>query len=125
MRTSSYFIKAILLWSNPVFGEDAIANVCFGLEGCLFLIQRKHGNRGAKINLAQLETIFEKVFPSGTELFEFITEAYEKRISIVHPLPRWGAEWSPPLYAADYYEYLDICKSLLNYVLIERIIEEH
>jgi len=123
MRTASYFTKAILLWTNPVFGEDAIANVFFSLEGCLFLIQRKHGNREAKINLAQLKTIFEKTFSHGEGLFEFITEAYEKRISIVHPLPRWGAEWSPSLYADDYYDYLDICRSLLNYVLIEQIIE--
>lgn len=124
MRTASCFVKAILLWTNPVFGEDAIANVFFSLEGCLFLIQRKHGNREAKINLDQLKAIFGKTFPHGENLFEFITEAYDKRISIVHPLPRWGAEWSPFLSAEDYYDYLRICKSLLNYVLINRIIED-
>jgi hypothetical protein len=124
MRTASCFVKAILLWTNPVFGEDAIANVFFSLEGCLFLIQRKHGNTEKKINRTQLKAIFEKTFPRGEELFEFITEAYDKRISIVHPLPRWGSEWSPFLSADDYFDYLHICKSLLNYVLMERIIQD-
>lgn len=123
MRTSLYLIKSIMLWQNKNFGEDAIANVCFCLEGCLHLIQRKFGKGSIKLDLGFLKSIFINSFNHGDDLFDFISEVYDKRISIIHPEPRWGADWSPFLFADDFYEYFEICKELLNFILIERIIE--
>jgi hypothetical protein len=59
----------------------------------------------------------------GENLFEFIEEAYEKRIAIVHPEPVWGSEWNPSLMAEDLYDYFKISRELLNYILIDRILE--
>lgn len=123
LRTSNYFVKASMLWMSQVFGEDAIANTMFCLEGCLLLIQRKHKASPKKINLSLLKSIIENTYPFGKSLFEFIKEGYEKRISIVHPSPRWGAGFYPFLLADDYYEYYDVCKLLLNYVLIDRVLD--
>lgn len=124
VRTSSYFVKAAMLWMNPVFGEEAIANVFFCLEGCLLLIQRKAGLSPTQINLEELRKIFAGTFSRGDELFEFIEEAYAKRIELVHAAPAWGVAWSPWLSAEDYYEYLSVSKNLLNYVMVNRILED-
>ena len=71
----------------------------------------------------ELETIFDKLFPKGLELFSFIKEGYDKRISLVHAEPDWGAEWSPFLLADDFFEYFNICRELLNLILIDRNVE--
>ena len=123
MRTAFYLVKSIMLWNNRVFAEEAIANVFFSLEGSLHLIQKKHGSPEPKLNLRELKQIFSEQLPRRENLFEFIEEAYDKRISIVHPEPVWGAEWNPFLMAEDFYDYFNICRELLNYFLIDRIIE--
>lgn len=123
LRTAFLLQKASMLWLNQVFSEDAVANVFFALEGCLLLLQRKSGGSDSKIDLILLTRLFKHLFDRGEELFEFIREAYDKRIEIVHPSPVSGANWRPFLMADDYYEYFDIVRQLLNRILIERIIE--
>jgi hypothetical protein len=123
MRTAFYLVKSIMLWNNRVFAEEAIANVFFCLEGCLHLIQKKHDFLEPKLNLRKLKQIFSDKLTRGENLFEFIEEAYEKRIAIVHPEPVWGSEWNPSLMAEDFYDYFKISRELLNYVLIDRILE--
>ena len=108
LRTSNYLIKSSMLWKNRTFGEEAIANVFFALEGCLHLIQKKFGDNHTKLNRKLLKKIFKEKFPHGENLFNFIEEGYYKRISLVHPEPDWGAEWSPFLMADDFYEYFNI-----------------
>lgn len=123
LRTCNYFVKSRMLWNNQVFYEDAIANSLFCLEGCLHLLQKKYGDNNNKLNLKLLNDIFIKDIPYGENLFEFIKEGYENRIIFVHPEPKWGAEWSPYLLTEDYYDYLKICRSLLNFILINRTID--
>lgn len=120
LRTLFFLQKGNMLWLNRVFSEDAVANVFFSLEGCLLLLQRKYGGSPSKIDLQLLTKLFKDHFERGEELFEFIKEAYDKRIEIVHPSPISGANWQPFLLADNYYEYFDIARELLNFVLIER-----
>jgi len=123
MRTSFYLIKSIMLWDNRNFQEEAIANVFFCLEGCLHLIQEKHGVHQTELYLDKLSEIFANNFRNGEFLFDFIKEAYENRITIVHAKPFGCSEWSPFLMADDFYEYFQIARELLNFILIDRVIE--
>lgn len=124
LRTSMHLIKAIMLWNNRNFGEEAVANVFFSLEGCLHLLQKKFGNNSRKLDLKFLKNIFTKTFDRGEYIFDFIREGYEKRIELVHPEPEWGTKLNPFIMADDFYEYFNLSRFLLNYILIERIIEE-
>ena len=121
LRTSNYLVKSIMLWKNRMYGEEALANVLFSIEGGLHLMRRKYGDHSKKLNLKLLERVFIDKFPDGSNLFEFIQEGYHKRISIVHPEPNWGAKWMPFLMAEDFYEYYRISKRLMNFVLANRI----
>jgi hypothetical protein len=123
MRTLFYLIKSKMLWTNPCFGEDAISNTLFSLEGALLLIQRKKGYSEKKINIEVLKKIFNSTFGNGRDLFEFIQEGYEKRITIVHANPKNGVEWPPFLMADDYYDYFNISRMLLNYIINNKIID--
>ncbi len=120
LKTSYYFLKASMLGPYYDFWEEAIANVFFCLEGCLHLIQKKYGVKGARLNLEKLEIIFKKYLPRGEDLFDYIKEAYDKRNEMVHAETDWGAEWPVHLYGEDYLEYFAVCIELLNFILIER-----
>jgi hypothetical protein len=116
MRTLFFLVKSRMLWANPCFGEDAIANVMFCLEGTLLLLQRRQGLSDEKIDIKALGGIFKATFDRGEELFEFVKEGYDKRISIVHPSPAEGPKWMPQLLADDFYEYFDVARMLLIYL---------
>lgn len=123
MRTLFYLVKSRMLWANKCFGEDAISNVLFSIEGALLLLQRKNRINEKQINLVFLSEFFKTNFPHGEELFEFIREGYDKRVAIVHPNPRSGVEWSPYLTADDFYEYFDVSRMILHYVITDKLIE--
>jgi len=61
--------------------------------------------------------------PDGEGTFEFIEEGYFTRISLVHPEPKWGAEWNPYVHTSDFREYFQLTKIILNWALAEREIE--
>jgi hypothetical protein len=123
MRTLFYLVKSRMLWTNRCFGEDAIANVMFCLEGALLLLQRRNALQDDKIDTKALSEIFKSTFRRGEELFEFVSEGYDKRISIVHPSPSDGPKWMPFLLADDFYEYYDIARMLLIYLACGMLIE--
>jgi hypothetical protein len=123
LRTSNYLIKASMLWENRTFGEEAIVNVFFALEGCLHLLQKKFGDNSTKLNRKLLKKIFKEHIPYGENLYNFIEDGYYTRISLVHAEPDWGAEWSPFIAAEDFFEYRNICRELLNFILINRVID--
>ncbi|MGC8757811.1 MAG: hypothetical protein ACP5QX_05120 [Caldisericaceae bacterium] len=125
LKTSYYFIKALMLiYSNLAFAEEATADVFFCLEGCMHLMQKKYGIKGARLNLSKLQAIFKENLPRGEELFEYMQEVYERRNELVHAKLDWGVEWPVSLYADDLFENIDLCKELLNFVLIGRWIED-
>jgi hypothetical protein len=125
MRTLFYLVKSRMLWANMCFGEDAISNVLFSIEGALLLLQRKAGYSDSKIDIDLLTKIFSDSFNRGEELFDFIREGYDKRISIVHAYPKAGVEWTPILVAEDFYEYFDISRMLLVYVILNKLIDDY
>jgi len=120
LRTCNYFVKAIMHWDNQINIEEAITNTFFCLEGCLHLIQKKHGEYAPNLNIKLLKKIFKENIPFGENVFDYIQEGYEKRISLIHAEPQWGADWDPFITSEDYYDYFKICKSLINYILIDR-----
>lgn len=119
LRTFFFLIKSIMLWENRMFGEDAISNVFFSIEGALLLMQLANGTKSDKIDLILLQKVFNEQFENGADLFEFIQEAYDKRVDIVHPNPRGKANWCPDLLADDFYEYYEIVIELINYYLVK------
>lgn len=124
LRTCNYFVKAIMHWNNQIYFEEAITNTFFCLEGCLHLIQKKYGYYELKLNMNLLKGVFKNDIAYGENLFEFIKEGYEKRITLVHAEPEWGADWSPFLTSEDFYEYFDLCRELLNFILIDRRLDD-
>lgn len=124
LRTCNYFIKSMMHWKNPfIYAEEAIVNIFFCLEWCLHLIQKKYNYSNPKINLQLLENIFENEKWLWKDLFDFIKEAHEKRTTLVHAEPDWGADWSPWLTHEDFWDYFKICRHLLNFILINRHIQ--
>ncbi len=123
MRTAFYLVKSIMLWDNRNFEEEAIASVFFSLEGCLHLLQEKYGVKQAGLDRQKLRRVFADNFYNREGLFEFIEEGYEKRVAIVHAKPFGQSEWTPLLMADDFYEYFQIARELLNFVLIDRVID--
>lgn len=124
LRTSTHFLKAIMLWSNRNFGEEAIANTFFCIEGCLHLLQKKFGNHSTKLDLNLIKKIFVDNFPMGENIFDSLQEGYATRIQLVHPETDWGTEWNPFIMADDFYANISFCRLLLNFILIDRITEE-
>ncbi|RCW89718.1 hypothetical protein [Winogradskyella arenosi] len=119
LRTCNYFVKSIMHWENTINAEEAIANVFFCLEGCLHLIQKKYGDFDTRLNFKLLKSVFNKEIENGENLLNFIKDGYSTRITLVHPEPAWGAEWKPFVCSDDFYEYFRICRSLLNFILID------
>lgn len=123
LRTCNYFVKSIMHWENTINAEEAIANVFFTLEGCLHLIQKKFGDYSTKLNFKLLKTVFKQEIEQGEDLLDFIKEGYSTRITLVHPEPVWGAKWRPFISSEDFYEYFQISRSLLIFILIDKYTE--
>ncbi len=122
MRTSNYLLKALMNRRNLLFQEEAILNSFFALEGSLHLLQRKYGDNSTKLNRELLRDVFKNkltFLPQGEGTYEFIEEGYFTRISLVHPQPRWGAEWNPYVDHEDFRDYFGISKMVLAWILGE------
>jgi hypothetical protein len=123
LRTSNYLIKALMNRTNMLFQEEALLNAFLALEGSLHLLQKKYGDTSTKLNRVLLKSIFKneiKYLPDGEGTYEFIEEGYITRISLVHPEPKWGAQWNPYVHIGDFREYFGLSKIILNWVLAER-----
>jgi hypothetical protein len=125
LRTCNYFVKARMHWDNQIFAEEAIINTFMCLEGCLHLIQKKYGDPKPKLNRVLLKSVFIKDFPNGENLYDYIEEGYEKRITLIHPEPKWGAAWDPFITSEDFYDYYKICRVVLNFILIDRHLDDY
>jgi len=125
MRTSFLYVKAKMLWLNPSFHEDALANIFFCIEGALLLIQRRNHHSHKQINMSFLKSHLIKLFPHGKYFFEFIEEAYQKRIEIVHPQNRWGSKWSPTLFQSDFQTFSGVAKQLLILAIADKVVNPY
>jgi hypothetical protein len=126
LRTSNYFIKALMNRINTLCQEEALLNAFLPLEGSLHLLQKKYGDNSPKLNRVLLKSIFKneiKYLPDGEGTYEFIEESYSTRISLVHPELKWGAQWNPFVHIGDFREYFGLSKIILNWVLAEREID--
>jgi hypothetical protein len=126
MRTSNYLLKALMNRDNLLFQEEALVNAFFALEGSLHLLQRKYGDYSTKLNRKLLREIFKNkltFLPNGEGTYEFIEEGYFTRISLVHPEPKWGAEWNPYVHIEDFRDYFGISKMILAWTLGENKID--
>jgi len=116
LRTAFLLIKAATLWSHGerTFGEDACANLFFGLEGCLRLVYRRmsHGNT---FELKPTTAHIARLFPQMPGYPWMLEDAYAKRIQIVHPEARGQIGWLPNIYADDFYENYGMAIDLFYY----------
>ena len=117
LRTAFLTMKGRMLWQHRIFGEDAITNVFFALEGTLHLIQKAYGKDIRRLDFTFLKKVFKDNIERGEELLDFIKEAYDKRTEIVHPVRDNGSNWCPFLIADDFYEYYEIVIDLLNHYI--------
>lgn len=121
LRTSNHLSKAVMLDRNKFYKEEAVTNIFICLEGCLHLLQKKWGDAKPALNLKLLEEKF-KAELDDENLFGFIKEAYDKRISLIHPEPKWGSQWTPYIDFHDFFDYFKIRRYLLHYYLTGNLI---
>lgn len=115
LRTSFLLIKAVTLWNQGrIFGEDACANLFFALEGCLRIIHRRAFESKSFETNAALRHI-TATFKHAPGYEGFLKEIYAKRTHIVHPEPRFDANWIPTLTADDFYEGFEMAIDLIYY----------
>ncbi|MES2654406.1 MAG: hypothetical protein V4620_02400 [Bacteroidota bacterium] len=123
LRTSNCLIKALMNRKNLLFQEEAVINSFLALEGSLHLLQEKYGDTSTKLNRELLRSVFKneiKFLPDGEGTFEFIQESYSTRISLVHPQPKWGAQWHPYVDHESLRDNFGLTKIILNWVIAER-----
>lgn len=123
LRTSNYLVKARMHWNNQINAEEAITNTFMCLEGCLHLIQKRFGDYKPQLNRILLAKVFKDYIPHGENLWNYISEGYRTRITLLHAEPNWGAEWDPFILPSDFYDYHKLCLQLLNFVLIDKNVE--
>jgi len=121
LRTAFYLLKSVMLWNyeGRIFGEDACANLFFGLEGCLKLIHRRvfgTPNFEVEPTLAHIEDTFDLGYD------RWLKDAHEKRGKIVHPQPRMKTPWLPSLMADDFYENHEMAIDLVYYAVTGEIL---
>jgi hypothetical protein len=122
LRTAFCLLKSAMLWSyglwygSHIFDEDAVANMFFGLEGCLRLIHRQFSG-GKNFAIEPTLVHIEKVFPKKPGYVDMITFSYEQRIEIVHPEPRTDREWIPFITQDDFYETYGMVIDLIYYAI--------
>lgn len=123
LRTCNYLVKARMHWDNQINAEEAITNTFMCLEGCLHLMQKKFGDYKPQLNRVLLEKVFKEHIPVGENIWNFISEGYRTRITLLHAEPNWGAKWDPFIVPDDFYDYYKICLELLNFILLDRNVE--
>ncbi|MDR7865413.1 MAG: hypothetical protein RIN56_01285 [Sporomusaceae bacterium] len=118
VRTCFLLLKAQTLWNDPrrIYGEDACANLFFGIEGCLKLISKDR----AKLRTFEIKPVLEhiyEVFKHAPGYVYMLQDVYEKRIQIVHPESRTGTSWVPELDSEDFYENYEMAVDLIYYAI--------
>lgn len=118
LRTSFLLLKSAMLWKydGRIFGEDAMANMVFGLEGVLRLIHRRiSGGKNFEIKptFEHIESKFSKK-PGYGWMLKF---AYEQRVELAHPDPRNQTSWLPSIYAEDYMQGYGMATDLFYYAI--------
>lgn len=121
LRIAFYLLKSVMLWNyeGQIFGEDACANLFFGLEGCLRLIHRRifgTPNFEFQPTLAHIEDTFNMGYD------RWLKDAHEKRVKIVHPEPRMKTGWLPSLMEDDFYENYEMAMDLVYYAVTGEIL---
>lgn len=118
LRTAFLLIKAATLWGHGerTFGEDASANLFFGLEGCLRLVYRRM-SQGDSFELKPTIAHIAGLFPQRPGYPWMLEDAYAKRIQIVHPEATGRIGWLPNIYADDFYENYGMAIILFYYAM--------
>jgi len=102
LRICFLFLKAGMLYKQKgnFFGEEAILNMLVGLEGCLYLISKKHlklHEFNYQLTLAYLENAFPN---EGYEII--LEELREYRNMLAHPDSRYECNWSLVFFSDDF-----------------------
>ncbi|UNK19612.1 hypothetical protein MNQ98_06155 [Paenibacillus sp. N3/727] len=118
LRTAFLLIKSKYLAYSPdyIFMEDACANLFFGLEGCLRLINRRFFG-DENFNFKKTIQAIERTFSYAPGYSSMLEDAYNLRVNIVHPESKFNDKWFPILYAEDYHENLEMAADLLYFAL--------
>jgi len=125
LRTAFLMIKAASLWTTGgrVFSENALADLLFGLEGCLHLVHQRF-NPGANFEVQPTFDHIDLTFPHFPGYVGILQDAYDKRIQIVHPENRIDSSWIPNLWAEDFYDNFGLGSDLFYYALTGDILPE-
>lgn len=125
LRTAFLMIRAASLWTTggSVFRENALADLLFGLEGCLHLVHQRF-DPGANFEIQPTFDHIEAIFPHFPGYVPILQDAYDKRIQIVHPENRVDSSWIPNLWAEDFYDNFGLGTDLFYYALTGDILPE-
>lgn len=118
LRTAYVLLKSAALWvhGGSSFGEEATANLFFGIEGCLHLIHRRLG-KSPDFEINPVVQHIKSTFSEKPGYPEMIEDAYDKRIQIVHPNYSEEIGWLPNLEADDFYENYGMANDFLYYAI--------
>lgn len=118
LRTAFLLIKSKYLEhsSGYIFMEDACANLFFGLEGCLRLINRRFFG-DENFNFKKTIQAIDRTFIYAPGYSSMLEGAYGLRVNIVHPESKFNDKWFPVLYGEDYHENLEMAVDLLYFAL--------
>lgn len=125
LRTASHLVKAGMLKTNYIFFEETLANSYFALEGCMLLLQRKHGMDTEKLHRKELRQIFIDTFKRGEEIFDYLSEVIDwggKRAELVHPGVVSKESWIPSIFGDDH-EYHDLTIQVMYYIVTGKVIK--
>ncbi len=112
----------MLFHQSRIFGEEALQNFYFGIEGCLRVIYYKHHTNGNfKIN--EVEKIIDEIFPLDG-YSESLSSFYENRIKLVHPESRFDSDWSPKFSADEFMDNYEWILKLLYYAISGIVYED-
>jgi hypothetical protein len=120
LRTARHYLKSSMLSRTDGMAEDALTNLLFALEGCLLLFQEIEGVSTKRLNRKVLRTVFARRYVHGESTYEFIEDAMGwggMRAQLVHPQLALTDGWTPALMTDDYYEYHQVTRALLTFLV--------
>lgn len=116
LRCASLLIKSSSLERSPgeIHMEDACANLFFGLEGCLRLLNRRFF-KNENFNFKNTIQMIQQTFDYAPGYKWMLEDVYNKRVNIVHPESKYNDNWFPVLYVDDYRENLEMASDFIYF----------
>lgn len=128
LRTAKLLLKSSMLWHTDGFSEDALANLCFALEGCMLLFQDVLDAPTDRLNRKLLRETLVATFEHGNFMYDLVEEALGwggTRAQLVHPHLALEGGWLPLMTANEYFELHRMVRLFLTYLVTGTSFDEY